>query len=232
MSRVSGNEGISARLTADIDLNNENWAGNEFGGTSGYGTGYHGTFDGDGHTISGYYYEVSLKTNSLYHMGMFGYVVKGTVKNLTLDGQMVLDASQATEKLSRYYMGGVISEVDGGTIENVINDVDITVKNDTNGYARGKVGGVVADASICSEKDPNGGDPTITNTVVNNCENRGSISGSGYARRCLPEAWSWCDDQKLYQYGNGYFLWIRRWNSRKRRRRYGREFCEYWKYFW
>lgn len=180
-SRVSGNEGISARLTADIDLNNENWAGNEFGGTSGYGTGYHGTFDGDGHTISGYYYEVSLKTNSLYHMGMFGYVVKGTVKNLTLDGQMVLDASQATEKLSIYVMGGVVSEVDGGTIENVINDVDITVKNDTNGYARGKVGGVVADASFCSEKDPNGGDPTITNTVVNNCENRGSISGSGYA---------------------------------------------------
>ena len=51
---------------------------------------------------------------------------------------MVLDASQATEKLYIYVMGGVVSEVDGGTIENVINDVDITVKNDTNGYARGK----------------------------------------------------------------------------------------------
>lgn len=180
-SRVSGNEGISARLTADINLNNENWSGNEFGGTSGYGTGYRGTFDGDGHTISGYYYERAIQKNSTTHMGMFGYVVKGTVKNLILDGQMVLDASQATEKLSLYYMGGVISEVDGGTIENVINDVDITVKNDANGYARGKVGGVVANASFCSEKDPNGGDPTITNTVISNCENRGSISGSGYA---------------------------------------------------
>ena len=180
-SRVSGNEGISARLTADIDLNNENWAGNEFGGTSGYGNGYSGTFDGDGHTISGYYYEVSLKTNSLYHMGMFGYIVKGTVKNLTLDGQMVLDASQATVKLSSYYMGGVVSEVKGGTIENVINDVDITVKNDANGYARGRAGGVVTRATYCSEKDPNGGDPIITNTVISNCENRGSISGSGSA---------------------------------------------------
>lgn len=57
--------------------------------------------------------------------------------------------------------GSVVSEVDGGTIENVINDVDITVKNDANGYARGKVGGVVANASFCSEKDPNGGDPTL-----------------------------------------------------------------------
>lgn len=77
-SRVSGNEGISARLTADIDLNNENWAGNEFGGTSGYGTGYHGTFDGDGHTISGYYYEVSLKIKFSLSYGNVRVCRKGT----------------------------------------------------------------------------------------------------------------------------------------------------------
>lgn len=47
----STTHGISGKLTADIDLNGQNWAGYEMGGTIPSLAGYSGTFDGDGHTI-------------------------------------------------------------------------------------------------------------------------------------------------------------------------------------
>lgn len=48
---------FQGRLISDIDLNNQNWQNKEMGGSSigSSATGYGGTFDGDGHTISGFY---------------------------------------------------------------------------------------------------------------------------------------------------------------------------------
>ena len=75
----------SARLTADIDMSAHNWV------SIGEGTtGYTGTFDGNGHVITGLknnatkYYK--LNERAMVYPGMFSNV-KGTVKNL-----FVLDA--------------------------------------------------------------------------------------------------------------------------------------------
>ena len=56
-TRLTATKGISGRLISDIDLNNQNWQNKEMGGNgiTSRATGYAGTFDGDGHTISGFY---------------------------------------------------------------------------------------------------------------------------------------------------------------------------------
>lgn len=61
----------------------------------------------------------------------------------------------------------------GSNIDHIINDVDITVENDPNSYAQGVVAGVVTYSSYYSDNS------NITDTVISNCENRGTITG-GY----------------------------------------------------
>lgn len=43
--------------------------------------------------------------------------------------------AKASEAIPDCYAGGVVSYLIGGTIENVINDVEITIDNDTKSYA-------------------------------------------------------------------------------------------------
>lgn len=93
-----------------------------------------------------------------------------TIKNLTVDGQFVYDAKNTTTKSNLYYIGGVVAFSEGGTIENVVNKVDITLKNDPNGVVKGRTGGVVGNATYRAEKDSDSGSTIITNTVISNCE--------------------------------------------------------------
>ncbi|MEI3188234.1 MAG: hypothetical protein V8S38_00765 [Lachnospiraceae bacterium] len=64
---------ISGKLTADIDLNDQNWEGYEMGGTIPIITGYAGTFDGEGHTISGYYYK-KRRPSERPHLPVWDYL--------------------------------------------------------------------------------------------------------------------------------------------------------------
>ena len=180
-SKKTGKTDINAKLTADIDLNNQNWAGYEIGGTSSAMNvqRYSGTFDGAGHTISGYYYEKATKSSTSACMGLFGHITKATIKNLTVDGQFVYDAMNTTTKSNLYYIGGVVAFSEGGTIENVVNKVDIKLKNDSNSVVKGRTGGVVGNATYRAEKDSDSGSTIITNTVISNCENKANITGGG-----------------------------------------------------
>ena len=88
---TSQDRGANAKLLADIVVNknvlNENGELNHTAFTSwtpiGYfyshnNAGYYGTFDGNGHTISGLYYNNSNGT----HVGLFGFTVCGKLKNI------------------------------------------------------------------------------------------------------------------------------------------------------
>ena len=178
-TNTSGNTGISARLTADINLNNQNWSNYEIGGTSSVDPGFTGTFDGGGHTISGYYYKKDAKNVNATSVGLFGHVTKGTVKNLTLDGEFILDGSNVTSDVTVFYAGGVVGWAEGATVENVVSNVNMTVINDAAKHVKGKTGGVVSYATYCSEGSSDDGSLVITNTTVKNCENRGNITGGG-----------------------------------------------------
>ena len=71
--------GCTITLTTDIDMANEDWAPIGVDNVNGF----RGTFDGNGKTIS----NLSVKNKSV-HAGLFGSV-RGTVKNLKIDGAYV-----------------------------------------------------------------------------------------------------------------------------------------------
>ena len=104
---VNGGETTAdAVLTDDIDLNNQPW----------YPIGrdsrpYSGTFDGDGHTISGLY----IDSSDTDYQGLFGFVdSEGTVQNLSVSGSV-----------SGSYVGGVVG-LNSGSVENCYNTGEVS----------------------------------------------------------------------------------------------------------
>ena len=88
---------------------------------------YSGTFDGDGHTISGLY----INDSSADYQGLFGFV-SGTVQNLSVSGSVSGNSS----------VGGVVGS----------NSFDATVKNC---YNTGKVSGSDHVGGVVGEKSGN-----------------------------------------------------------------------------
>lgn len=96
-------ETIVIKLTADIDLGNREWT--PIGGDSDWSFG--GTFDGQGHTISGLYIN-----NSSQYQGLFGYIDSSAiVQNLIVTGSVTT---------SKEYTGGIVgrSPRNKGTVRN------------------------------------------------------------------------------------------------------------------
>ena len=121
--------GLSATLTADIDLDGEAWTPIAPKTVTYKGTtcGYFGTFDGGGHTISG------LNANATVS-GLFGYTKNAAIKNLTVAGS-VGGGSCLTAG------GGIVGYAVGGTIENCGNLCGVAVPGSSPG------GGIVGFAS-------------------------------------------------------------------------------------
>jgi hypothetical protein len=117
---VNGNgySGKTVVLTADIDLNNEEWTPIGQTGGNGVATYFRGRFDGNGHTIS----NLKITNNAYdegknYAAGFFGFVDAGdaNIVNLTIDGANV----------NGHHWTGVIAGYLTGNISNC------TVKNAT-----------------------------------------------------------------------------------------------------
>ena len=128
--------GTYFKLTADItyahttawddvtsDENNYTPIGNKLGNFTSQHFPFSGTFDGDGHTVSGIRIYRSGNAWTDAYLGLFGYVLNGTVKNVT-----VADARITGEQ----DCGGIVGYVDaenGGTstVENchALGDVAI-----------------------------------------------------------------------------------------------------------
>jgi len=97
ISRQGRERTLSAVLTADIDLENEEWI--PFNPQNGYVTSaYAGTFDGAGHTISG----LSINDSSTNGVGLFGTVNSATIKNLKVEGTVSATKSG--------YVGGIVGK--------------------------------------------------------------------------------------------------------------------------
>ncbi|MBQ2664804.1 MAG: hypothetical protein IJG16_11765, partial [Clostridia bacterium] len=84
----SGNYGACAMLMSNIDMSGDgNWT------PIAASSGYTGTFDGDGHTISG----LKINTNSTANLGLFGVINGGTVKNVAVTAQYITNNYNMTE---------------------------------------------------------------------------------------------------------------------------------------
>lgn len=115
----SGQTSIRAKLTADIELNNttgwENWSESNAPANSWtpIGSYFTGTFDGQGHTISGLYY-VNNSDYPSYYVGLFGSLEGGgTVENVGVTKSYIQSSDYAG------YTGGIVGLLrNGGTIRN------------------------------------------------------------------------------------------------------------------
>ena len=145
----SQNRGACAVLTAAIDLNNEPWTpiGNYTEGNQIY---YEGTFDGGGHTISGLNVTGNFRCASL-----FGAVKGGTIKNLTVAGNVSHNYYSGLD----CHVGGIVgSALDAATIENCSNNCSVT------GSSSDYIGGIAGS--------------NINNARIIDCYNVGTITGT------------------------------------------------------
>ena len=134
-------EGYYAVLTADIDLGYCQWP--VIGVLSSNGQrAYTGTFDGQGHTVSG------LNITSLggrQKLGLFGVAQDAVIENLTVRGNIDLTGVRSYDTTTGYIIGGVLGSGEGGvTISNCVSQVDVSVSfaNDQKAQ-RAAVGGLV-----------------------------------------------------------------------------------------
>ena len=134
--------GQTIELAANIDLGGNTNPWTSIGTSSNK---FKGTFDGKNHVISGLYINATAS-----NQGFFGYVNGGTIKNLTVIGNITTSAGNA---------GGIAAQNESGSlIENCHNGVNITITANFTNYF--------------------GGITSVNNGTINNCYNSGNISAS------------------------------------------------------
>lgn len=213
-------DGLTVKLTADIDLSTQgNWnpIGNRYAlddkgapvdttkaGGETFRKAFMGTFNGQGHTISGLFinsnadnYKGTLNggKNTSSYAALFGYVDKATVKNFTVNGTVL-----GTD------VAGVIGILgEKCTVDRIVSNVTVggTAGENEEKLARGKAGGLINmtkggsstiknctnNGRVTSTKKDNGfGDYAggiialiqHDNITIENCKNTGDISTYAY----------------------------------------------------
>ena len=151
-----GSYTLNARLTENINLGGHPWTAISKLTDTSAKTGYKGTFDGNGKTISGLNPVGELISGKYKGAGLFGYVYTGgTVKNVTVEGAMKAE----------WNCGGVVAYLAGGRVENCVNRMNITPRSES--IYLYYVGGVVGYMT----------NYTDNSAVIIGCRNEGSIDG-------------------------------------------------------
>jgi len=125
----SSENGIGSHFTLeqDIDLNGREWT------PIGSDWNFRGTFDGKGHTVRGLKVTGGIERNydgdrlEIY-AGLFGHVGGGTIKNLTVDGEIFIGIPDR-EGDSSLYVGGIAGNASQGKVINCHNLCDIEAWN-------------------------------------------------------------------------------------------------------
>ncbi|MFI3228226.1 MAG: S-layer homology domain-containing protein [Clostridia bacterium] len=144
-------------------------------GSNGNSTAFKGTFNGNGHTVSGVYINISSG-----YQGLFGNVSDATIKNITVSGS--ISGGQ--------YVGGIVGRADSSTIFNATNLA--TVVSTYNDTGNAMVGGIVGRLMISGTviNCANFGDVTATDgkyvggvvgelnvSTITNSYNAGKVTG-------------------------------------------------------
>ena len=145
----------NAVLTANIDLNNQEWTA--IGNSDAHS--YRGTFDGANHTV----HNLSVTTGAMY-VGLVGCMSEGTVKNVTVDGNITISGYTDASGDDCAYIAGIVGWACGDVL-NCTNKVNITISDFKVGWTT--VGGVCGTL----------GTVDATYTAVG-CSNTGNINCS------------------------------------------------------
>ena len=186
LSHITQNSEAKAVLKADIAVNEKVMENGSLVDTKGLrewtpigvsgNNSFKGTFDGQGHTISGLYLDKASDC-----VGLFGYTYIASVSNVTVADSYLSGNDN---------VGGVIGVAAGGTITDCHNTESVFVSGTEN------VGGVIGltGLNITVKKCDNVGNVSGTGTsynvggvigntasgTVTDCHNEGRVSGHGY----------------------------------------------------
>ena len=138
------NTGACGKLTANIDLENEEWMPIGKNDTSPY----EGIFKGEHYTIKG------LKVTSGEYAGLFGYIRGATIADVTLTGGSISTTGK--------YAGGIVAYAQSGTITGCGNENPVT------GGSFTCVGGIVGAIRGSIRIDSSYNTGTIAGTSDNN----------------------------------------------------------------
>lgn len=154
--------GYCAVLTADIDLGYCRWPVIGILSSNGQRA-YTGTFNGQGHTVSGLYI---TSLGGRQKLGLFGVAQDAVIENLTVRGNIDLTGVRSYDTTKGYIIGGVLGSGEGGgvTIRSCVSQVDISVSfvNDQNAQ-NSAVGGLVGRLSGSGSHE------------ITNCRNEGRV---------------------------------------------------------
>ena len=166
-AEYSNEDGVIV-LNSNLTLTAANWIaiGNTGTAISQFG----GIFDGNNKTIDGLKVNFNVDDHNILlggktktaqeNAGLFGVLANGgAIKNLTVEGRIIVAYADATPWT---YVGGVVAQVNGGSVTGCTSKVKI----EANEYAAGKtrVGGIVA-RTYCTTDD----------VVIKDCTNEGEI---------------------------------------------------------
>ena len=169
--------GKTISLTADIVLNDtsdwENWENSAPNNTwtpigSDWKIEFSGTFDGQGHTVSGIY----INSENYYYHGLFGYN-EGTIKNIGVTESYIKGI---------HYVGGVCGRNDAETISNCYNSGTVSGDSSVGGVCGNNSGTI----SNCHNSGNVNGNDNIGGVCGNNsgtisgCYNLGTVNGNSY----------------------------------------------------
>lgn len=167
------------KLTADIVLNADMATpSNVWTPIKGGDTGFKGTLDGDGHTISGLYVEGA---------GFFSHIEAATIKNLVITNAKVENTGNTATSVLAAWISGSGSTIDSVYIQATVNAADKNVGGFVGLLGSSSTNTVISncvfDGSVTSQNyyvggivgNGNGGGSQITN-----CINFGSVTGTGY----------------------------------------------------
>ena len=155
------------RLTENIELESQEWT--PIGENR--DNPFQGTFDGNDKTISGLHIDQSGSN----YQGLFGYISDGgTVKNLTVEGEVTGDSNVA----------GIVGYSDGGTIDNCRNAVTVQGSSSFGGIVGKCQGGTIKNCRNTGTIHGGGSTGGIVGTCQNNCtiencHNTADITSSG-----------------------------------------------------
>ena len=167
----AGNLTLKAKQTYDISLDNYNWT--PIGGTTA-SKAFKGEYDGQNNNIRG------LKINSTTtYQALFGYVQNGTIKNLTVQGEVLTTGN---------YAAGIAAYLNASSMTNCVNEVAVTANQyvaGVAGYANGTttIDRCVNKADITAVTNYAAGitaNAMNANVVISNCYNTATIKGVNY----------------------------------------------------
>ena len=171
----------SAVLMNDIDLNDQAWVPISVVTSNTAKKGYTGTFNGNGHTISGLNAIVDPDTTGAVGAALFGHIYGGTIKNLTVKGTS--NGKNYTAGIAAILFNGTISDCTSNVTVNgarMIGGITGYISNDDCKLIRcANTGNVTGDdtgavGGVCG---------TANKGEINACYNSGTVTCTGNKRQ-------------------------------------------------